>query len=288
MPAGEDFLKFLCILKKRKNGGFDHYFNKRQNYWRQEEYLAAYGFKSWAHVYEEGPDTLEGFVACQMRPKVKLLVNEIGQSLYVDANYDTPFHEWKFALRHQPAECPVPEWVCVGEVKAECIKLLPEWAENHLVFSGGVECEDGMSIVSLRGSQVAQHGGDVWAYAKSTVYQLNANGCYTCLHETATGYISGIGFAYDHSCIELAPTGFAHAYGCSTVNLWPAPDGSYGKVQAYGPGVQVFRVKPGVVVIPGRRVTDDERDLVAFEPLPEPMPFKPRADVNMPFGCGVD
>lgn len=288
MPAGEDFLKFMCILKKRKDGGFEHYYNERKNYWRQEEYLAAHGFKSWAHVYEAGPDTLEGFVACQMRPKVKLLVNEIGQSLYVDANYDTPFEDWKFALRHQPAECPVPDWVCVGEVKAECIRLLPKWAEYHVVYSGEIECDAGMSIVALRNSQVAQHGGEVWAYATSTVYQQNTNGCTTCLHESATGFICGTGCAYDQSRVELAPTGFAHVYGCATVNLWPGPDGSYGNFRAYSPGVRVFCVRPGVLAVPERQVTDDERAPVSFEPLPEPMPFKPRADVNMPFGCGVD
>lgn len=288
MPNSEDFLKFMCVLKKRKDGGFDHYYNNKRNYWRQEDYLLANGFKSWAHVYEAGPETLEGFVACQMRPKVKLLANEIGQSLYVDANYDTPFHEWKFALRHQPAECPVPEWVSVGEVKAECIRLLPEWAKNHLVYGGTGVCEDEMSIAALRDSQIAQHGGNVWAYGTSKVYQQRINGCGTYLHETSTGFVAGTGRAYDHSRIELAPTGQAHAYGCATVILWPTSDGSYGKFEAYGPGVKVFHVKPGVIAMPGRRVVDDELVPAAFDPLPEPYPFRERADINMPFGCPVD
>ncbi len=287
MPATEDFLKFFCILKKRNDGGFDHYYNARGNYWRPEEYLGAHGFVSWQHVYNAEAHTLEGFVACQMRPRVTLLTNETGGSLYAEAKYDTPFEQWKFALRHQPSECPVPDWVCVGEIRAECIRLLPKWAKSHLVYHGLSTCEKGMAIVALEDSSIAQYGGTVWTYGSSTVFQRPGN-CSTSLHETSTGFIEGRVAAYDHSRVELSRGGRARAYGSATVILRPGEDGATGEFAAYGSGVSVFRPRPGAPIFPGRRIDDRELTPVDFVPLPEPKPYEPKPDVNLPFGCPVD
>ena len=82
MPASEPFLKFLCVLKKRKGDGFRHYKNMIGNYDQEHEFLGAYGFKSWSDLQAETADVLEGFVACQMRPFSKMSMNEQGTARY--------------------------------------------------------------------------------------------------------------------------------------------------------------------------------------------------------------
>lgn len=283
MPHSEDNLKFLCILKKRKDGGFDHYYNRKGNYWRTGEYLADYGFKDWRQLYDSGPETLEGFVACQMRPLGTVRMNERSGTLYFDADYDTPFERWKFNLRHQPTDCPLPDWVCVGEVRTECLRLLPEWADNHLVYHGRRKCEVGMAIVALRDSVISQIDGTTWTYGSATVFQKRCETYNTYLHDISTGFIRGSVYAYDHSWAEVSHSEKARAYGSATVILWPSSDGSLGTFVGYSPAVRIFRVKLGTITVPGQRVSEENLIPVPFNPQPEPVPYEAEESVNAPF-----
>lgn len=289
MPHREEFLKFLCILKKRKDGGLDHYYNKRGIYLDPKQYLVRCGFTSWKQVYDAGPDTLEGFVACQMRPpaKAKPLSDPLGSTRFIDANYATPFDEWTFALLHQPAACPLPDWACIGELRAKIIKLLPKWAENHLVYRGRCICEVGMAVVALGNSFVTQTGGHAWAYGSSTLLQETGSNCRAYFRDSSTGFVTGKAFAYGHSRVELSHTAQVDAYGSTTMILWPGPDGSFGKFVSYGSAVSVYRVPPGVVKVPGQPLDSRYLVPVAFTPHPEPVLSETKG-VNMPFDCAVD
>lgn len=299
MAASEDLLKFFCILKKKHKGGFKHYMNNVGNYWDSREYLSSEGFRSWGHLYSANEETMEGFVACQMRPRLSLLLSDESGYLYSDGRYETPYDKWKFSFRHQPANCPVPDWVVVGEVKAKCIELLPLWAEDHLVKEGRRICKQNMAIVALGDSEVRQHGGHVWTYDSSHVTQIPLTECRTHLHDSSTGFITANCSAFDHSRVELASTGSVSAFGASTVVLRPNSKGDVGTVLPYGPGVRVFSVKSGYMMEPGIPIPNSALVPLEIKPLKEPRPWRVEQDTgrnlpflgngsNLPFGCAVD
>jgi len=279
MPAGETCLKFLAILKKREAGDFDHYYNRKGNYDSPSEFLGpVYGWKSWQDVHDGRAGQLPGYVAVQMRPRPELMQREDG-ALYVQADYGAPFDQWKFALRHQPHE--LPGWTHVAEVKAECLRLLPAWADAHIIRGGTRSVTAGMAVAALAGSRIEQHGGSLWAYGDAAVFQRGPGPHDTHLHDRSVGHvISGVqdALAFDHSTAHVYHLGRVRAYGSATIILHPGGQhGTTGKIAAYGSGVRVF------IVQRGRQVP-----FVNFRPLPEPHPFTQRPDINQPFNCEVD
>ncbi len=280
MPASECFLKALIILKKKKAGGFDHYYNRRGNFLNEREFLnQTYGFTDWHEVQAAGPGQLEGFVACQMRPKVDLRMAPGGMVRYVNADYLVPFDQWKFALRHQPFE--IPGWVHIDEIKKECLKLLSGWAKSHLIYKGSATCSEGQAIVALNRSQVNQNGGQCWAYNDSKVIQECNCRAETNLHDKSTGYI----FTSSQSCrasnnsrVEVFPGASVRAYNSATVIIKEGEP--MGRFVAYSKDVKAFKESgSGKDLIP-----------VEFTPQPEPHPFwDPLSQrANMPFGQPVD
>lgn len=294
MPASELFLKALIILKKRKDGGLDHYFNAKGNYDMESEFLGrVYGFKDWYEVQAGKPGQLEGFVAVQIRPRAKrMLARENGAVFYVDSDYSLPLDQWKFTLRHQHFE--IPGWVHIAEIKKECMRVMPEWAKSHLIYDGTGTCEDGQAIAALGHSRIVQSGGQCWGYKKSVIIQQAGCCMGTDLHDTSTGYIHGrdswVARGYDNSRLEVFPGGICWAYGSATVILRPDHEGNLGRFIAYSKTVKVYRVKPGAVMLPDQPVSNKDLIPVKFTPEPEPNPIRKPSGIiiNEPFNMPVD
>jgi|GEM_PF-3149167 len=293
MPASEPFLKFLCVLKKRKGDGFRHYKNMIGNYDQEHEFLGAYGFKSWSDLQAETADVLEGFVACQMRPFSKMSMNEQGTARYHSVDYSAPFSEWKFALRHQPWE--LPGWLNIAEAKAECLRLLPQWASYHLVKKGIAVCKEGQALVALGTSRIDQQsGGSCWAYGESSVIQSERCHGLAYLHDRSIGYIHAAAVGFENSRLEIFPGASVTAFGQSTVILRDGPDArELGRVVAYSPEIKIFKIKPGKGKARSmeKSLTPDNDLLpVEFTPEPEPRPFWDPEEQgrNAPFNQAVE
>ncbi len=277
MPARDcTLLKLLVVLKRREGGGFDRYYNRVGNYDSVREFLGpAYGWRSWQDLQDGRPGQLPGYVACQMRPKATPRTDGRGVVQYGDVDYSAPFAEWKLALRHQPHE--LPGWAHVAEVKAECLRLLPEWAGQHIIAGRQAEASGERAVVGLAGAMLRQGGNSqAWLYRDAAVQQQGRY-CRALLFDRSQGCISGRAELFDQASVELLPGGEVLAFDESRVVLRAGPHGETGTVEAFGEGVQVLRAEPGGGLAPAE-----------VRAQPDTTRLYTQASVNQPFGLPVD
>jgi hypothetical protein len=263
-----NILKAFFVLRQRPDGSIETFYNVKGNYDHSGLFLADNGFATWADL---GAD----WCAAQLRPYARLRARSTGQTVYTEVDYETPLHQWKFALRHLPHE--IPGWVHVAKIKAECLRLLPAWADRHLVRGRSANCLKDNALAALTDARITQSGGHCWGFKNSIVEQVSFCDA-TYLHDASTGHIrtNSPCIARDDSTVHLYYLGQVKAYGQATIILHEGPDRRTGKFTAYGEGVKVFLQRQGKLI-----------PYVSFRPEPAP-DLPPGSGVNMPFNTAVE